>query len=806
MRLSSLFLASLALTFAFSCGKTPEEEKPEVKPEIKVPAESQAVFSSGITFGESTGTDKQTTSVSFTATESWSADVSDVKSSSWLSVQPTSGGAGTVNMSVIAEHNTGESSRSAKVTIKCGTVTKYFTVTQAGNPPAVVVVTSVTLDKTELSLKVGDEATLVATVSPENASDKTVTWSTSDATVATINNGVVTALKIGSATVTAKAGDKTATCAVTVVATPVTSVSLNITSASLQVSETLTLTATVAPDDATDKTVTWSTSDESVATVNNGVVTAVKIGSATITAKAGDKTATCEISVVAPPAVPVSSVSLNKTDASLKVGETVTLTATVNPDNASDKTVTWSTSDASVATVNNGVVSAVKVGTATITAKAGDKSATCTITVNPTPVASISLNTTSASLQVSETLTLIATVTPDDATDKTVTWSTSDESIATVNNGVVTAVKIGSATITAKAGEKSATCEVSVVAPPAVPVSSVTLNKTDASLKVGETVTLTATVNPDDATDKTVTWSTSDASVATVSNGVVTAVKVGTATITAKAGDKSASCVITVEATPVTSVTLDKTDASLKVAETVTLTATVKPDDATDKTVTWSTSDASVATVSNGVITAVKIGSATITAKAGDKSATCAITVVATPVTSVTLDKTDASLKVGETVTLTATVNPDNASDKTVTWSTSDASVATVSNGVVTAVKVGTATITAKAGDKEATCVITVTPIVVVSLTLDKESVTMKVSESITLKATVNPSNAPLTWTSSDNETVTVFNGVITALKSGDVTITVSSGGKSAKCAVKVSDSTNEIGDWDVGDNSNGSI
>ena len=161
-------------------------------------------------------------------------------------------------------------------------------------------------------------------------------------------------------------------------------------------------------------------------------------------------------------------------------------------------------------------------------------------------------------------------------------------------------------------------------------MTSITLNKTSASLKAGETVTLTATVNPSDATDKTVTWTTSDATVATVNNGVVTAKKVGAATITAKAGDKTATCTITVVATPVTSVTLNKTSAQLKAGESVTLTATVNPSDATDKTITWSTTDATVATVSNGVVTAKKVGTATITAKAGDKTATCAITVTAT--------------------------------------------------------------------------------------------------------------------------------------------------------------------------------
>ena len=482
----------------------------------------------------------------------------------------------------------------------------------------------------------------------------------------------------------------------------VVSISIDKTSIQLKVGETVILSATVNPSNASDKTVTWSSSDVSIAAVDDGIVKALKIGTATIKAKAGDKTATCLITIVP---TEVSSITLDKSSASLKVGETVTLSATVNPSDATDKTVTWTTSDATVATVSNGVVTAKKLGTATITAKAGEKTATCSITVVPTEVSSITLDNSSASLKVGETVTLSATVGPDDATDKTVTWTTSDVTVAIVSNGVVTAKKLGTATITAKAGEKTATCSITVIP---TPVTSVTLNKTTASLKVGETVTLAATVNPSDATDKTVTWTTSDATVATVSNSVVIAKKLGTATITAKAGEKTASCTITVVPTPVTSVTLNKTTASLKVGETLTLSATVNPSDATDKTVTWTTSDATVATVSNGVVTAKKLGTATITAKAGEKTASCTITVIPTPVTSVTLSKTTASLKVGETVTLSVTVNPSDATDKTVTWTTSDATVATVSNGVVTAKKMGTVTITAQAGDKKASCTVKV--------------------------------------------------------------------------------------------------
>lgn len=196
----------------FSCGKTQEE----VKPEIKVPAASQAVFSSGISFPENQGTSAQTSTVSFTATEAWSTAITETKASSWLSVQPSSGAAGTVNMTVTAQPNTGEAARSAVVTVKCGTVTKTFSVTQAGNPPKVIAVESITLDKAELTLVEGEDATLTTTVTPDNATDKTITWSTSNAEVATVVDGKVTAIKEGTATITAKAGEKEAACKVTV--------------------------------------------------------------------------------------------------------------------------------------------------------------------------------------------------------------------------------------------------------------------------------------------------------------------------------------------------------------------------------------------------------------------------------------------------------------------------------------------------------------------------------------------------------------------------------------------------------------
>ena len=253
----------------------------------------------------------------------------------------------------------------------------------------------------------------------------------------------------------------------------------------------------------------------------------------------------------------------------------------------------------------------------------------------------------------------------------------------------------------------------------AIKVEGVSLNVTSIELAEGDQTTLTATVNPSNATNKNVSWTSSDNAVASVANGKVTAVKAGTATINVKTedGNKTATCTVTVTAQtyPVESVTLDKTSVELTEGAETTLTATVNPSNATNKNVTWTSSDSNVATVANGKVTAVKAGTATITVKTedGNKTATCTVTVTAQtyPVESVTLDKTSVELTEGDETTLTATVNPSNATNKNVSWTSSDNAVATVANGKVTAVKAGTATITVKTedGNKTATCTVTVT-------------------------------------------------------------------------------------------------
>ena len=324
--------------------------------------------------------------------------------------------------------------------------------------------------------------------------------------------------------------------------------------------------------------------------------------------------------------VEVSSVSLNTATIEMVEGETFSLVATVLPKDAEYDGVIWASSNASVARVNSGTVTAIKEGITTITASAGGKSATCSVKVSTRVVAvkSITLDKTSLSMKVGATETITATVNPDNATDKTVTWGSSDVSVATVADGIVTAKSPGTVTVTAKSGIYTTDCNVTVT----VDIESLSLDKTNLSLSIGETAQLTATVKPDDATDKNVSWTSSDESVAKVDNGKVTAVKSGKATIIAKCGDKTAECEVTVYA-KVTGVKLSSSSLRMMSGDKALLKATITPDNAMNKNISWSSDNETVAVVNNGEVTAKAEGKATITVTTedGQYTATCSVTV-----------------------------------------------------------------------------------------------------------------------------------------------------------------------------------
>lgn len=243
------------------------------------------------------------------------------------------------------------------------------------------------------------------------------------------------------------------------------------------------------------------------------------------------------------------------------------------------------------------------------------------------PVMAVNVTPTTLNMTMGGTATLKATVIPGTATDKTVSWSVSPTGIVNVNGGNVEAVSVGECVITATAGGASGTCAVSVQTA-AIPATEITLDKNALELTEGGTATLTATVTPVSSTDNVV-WSVSPAGFATVTGGVVKALKAGNCTITATAGSKSATCAVTVKAKiiAVQSVTLNKNALTLAVGKNETLTATVLPANSTDRTVVWSVSPSGYATVTGGVVKATAAGSCTVTASCGGKSASCAVTV-----------------------------------------------------------------------------------------------------------------------------------------------------------------------------------
>ena len=670
-------------------------------------------------------------------------------------------------------------------------------------------VTSISVLPATATLYVGGETkTLTASVLPNEATDKTYTWSSTDETVATVSaEGVVSPVKAGTCTIKATANDGSnvaGECAVTVENIMPTAITIA-TSLGFTVGDAAkTLTPTFTPANTTDQTVTWTSSDETVATVVDGVVTPVGEGTCTVTATSNADNsvkAECAVSVVAS-TVAVEGVTLPATQ-EVYFGKTATLTATVSPDDATNKAVSWESSDTETVSVDaNGVVTGNKIGSATITVTTedGGKTAMCEVTVIHKLIESITISEPTLALTLASGATqLTATYSPEDATSTELTWSVDKPEIATVSStGVVTPVSEGTAIVTVANGSVSATCTVTVSA---VEITAVTLDLSTLTFTMGDAAqTLTASVEPENATVKTVTWSSDNPSVATVTNGVVTPVGVGECTITATAGAKSDVCNVTVNPKAVTGITLDKSTLEISVNGSAVLTPTVEPSDATNKTVIWHSAGESIATVTNGIVTGVAAGVTTITATTEDGNffAICDVTVKANTiaVTGVTLSPSGTkTVALNETLTFTATIAPSTATNKNVTWTSSNPSVATIADGAVTLIAPGvtTITVTTEDGSFTGTCELTVTDILATQIVIDN-ALAMYVGTEKQITLEINPDGASQTasWVS-DNPSVAEVDetGKVTAKAKGkaNITATTTDGTnlESNKCIVTVS-------------------
>jgi uncharacterized protein YjdB len=576
----------------------------------------------------------------------------------------------------------------------------------------IVAVTGVTLSQASVTLAPGGRVQLGASIAPTNATVKSVRWETSDASVATVSaGGRVTAIAPGSATisVTTQNGGYRAECAVTVevVHVPVLGITLN--PAALQLKEDAQGSVSVlfTPADATNKNVSWTTSDASVATVSNGTVTGKGKGTATVTATTedGNKTAACVVTVTEKDdgSTPKQEYYENKYP-----GRNVTIAPAGGSQvygTAEDDVLVGSDSEDWMEGGEGSDIYVYETG------GGHDVISNVSNGENDQDELHFGPGIAIANLSFSRRQNDLFIAILDEYGNETGSVTVEDWYLAEKN-------KLSK--IVFDDGNELTTEEIEELAEEIfVAVTGVALFPSSTELEVGAETQLAATIFPTNATSRDVTWSTSNGAVASVSNGKVTGATAGTATITVTTEDGAytANCVVTI-ITPVrvTGIEMEPATLVLKTGGMSVLTVEIAPENATNKKINWSTSDSSVAPVNGtGKVTAVGEGTATITATSADGgyTASCVVTVhkAVIEVTGIQMYPTTLTLQEEENRGLIAQVAPGNATNKNVAWETSDASVATVANGTVTAVSAGTATITAttEEGNYSAACTVTVT-------------------------------------------------------------------------------------------------
>ncbi len=565
------------------------------------------------------------------------------------------------------------------------------------------------------------------------------------------------------------------------------SISLSESSATLYTKGNLLLTANVSDSSAP---VTWTSSNTSVATVVNGLVTATsKAGETTITAsqtiKGVVKKATCKITVQAS----IDTITLDPAKITLAIGDYKTISAHFTPDTLSGVKLEWRTSDSDIVSIDSftNTTVTVKAGTtgghAVITAVNKDNVVVgfCHVSVQQ-PVTGITLSETAITASVNGgRIQLRATCTPSDAINKTVTWRSSDETKATVDtNGLITIKKTGTVSIIATSVDNpsvSAICNLNIL----VPVSSVALDETSKTMFSGQTARLGYTILPTNASDAAVTWTSTNTSVATVdATGLVTAKGVGSTVIILRTVDKGLAvyCTITVKRVA-TGLKLDVATLDLAAGKSYTFKATLSPADSTETAITWESSDTKIATVdANGKVTGKAAGQTVIMAKlASGGTAYCKVT-VSQSASGLILNFAEKTVYVGEKFEMTASVTPSTATQLGVKWESSNKKVATITEkGEVTALAGGVTIITATTldGGYVATCVLTVRE-AVSKITINHQTYYLGIDKFAYLEATVstpNATNQNVAWTSSDEDVVTVNQkGKITGHKLGYATIT----------------------------------
>jgi uncharacterized protein YjdB/agmatine/peptidylarginine deiminase len=566
------------------------------------------------------------------------------------------------------------------------TVDGIYSATKENYIAVVVPVKGISVYPDIASVGINETLQLTAEVLPENATNKQVTWSSSNTDIAIVDaSGLVTGISEGPAVITATTvdGGYTAACEVTVTI-PVTGVTVSPETASLTLDEYLQLTADVLPENASNKKVTWSSNNTNVAEVDaKGLVIATGEGSATITATTEDGgfTASCEVTV----SVPVTGITVNPVAASLGIGESLQLTASVKPENAGNKQVSWLTGNPDVAIVDpSGIVTATGAGTTTVTATTDDGGymAACEIT--------------SGNSGFFVTATCFGGDIPTDDGFTSIAASSSCPGYLSVpipSGAAIESVDVSYSMTSAHYGyiadQRSQLRCTSPGGRPEPEIASGVGSGTGTypyertGLDIANSMTGGGDIQFELHAGRT--WSSAGYSGCQTWNNQVDN---NTWTITVH---------YTMTQVAVTGISLIPEQAGLLLNETVQLVPEITPENATNKQVNWASSDNSVATVNVfGLVTAMGEGQAIISAVTVDggfeASAEISVTV---PVTGVTVSPEEATLNPEEELQLTAVIQPENATDKRIEWSSSNPDVAVVtSSGLVTATGAGTAEIT----------------------------------------------------------------------------------------------------------------
>ena len=565
-----------------------------------------------------------------------------------------------------------------------------------------------------------------------------LTWSTSDASVAAISNtGLANGLVAGVVTITAKSGtiSGTATLNVTGAGANLTSISVVPAASSIPVHTTQQFSATgsYADGSSSDLTalVTWKSSSTAVATVDiNGIVTAVAPGTSTISASIGGVTGSTTLTVNAPT---ISSISITPVDLTLAIGinQQFTATATYSDGSTQDLAsgVTWSSSSSSVVSINgSGVATTAGAGQTTITATVGSLSDTTTVTVVPAHLISIDVEPKAVAIALGTEQQFSAVGTFDDGSTQlltSVTWTSSLPGTATINpSGLATAVGTGSSTISAISGSVTGTASLSVSSAALV---SIAVTPANSSMAVGTTKQFTATGTFSDSSTQDLTlsvlWGSSSPATATINNlGSVGSLATGTTTISATLGTISGSTTLTVSTAHLVSISINPSNPRIEKGTTLKFTAVGTFSDGSTSSslsgLSWKSSKPNIAQVrGSGLAHGKKAGTVTISASSAGIKGTTTLTVGTGTLTSVAITPLDSSVTLGNTQQFTATgsFNDGTTQDITLTthWSSSSASVATIANapsvgGLATTHGVGTTSIGANAKGVTASTTMTV--------------------------------------------------------------------------------------------------